>query len=74
MLCGWFVIIGSHTPPLFSVNRSRTPWVIVATHRPLYNSEQYQSDFDVSIGMRKEFEILLRRYQVRTYLRFFKRM
>ena len=52
---------------LKGVNRSLTPWVVVASHRPIYNSEKYDSDFETSLGMRAEFEYLLLEYSVDLY-------
>ncbi|KAL7580854.1 hypothetical protein ACA910_001127 [Epithemia clementina (nom. ined.)] len=47
-----------------SLNRSVTPWVIVETHRPLYESERFWDQNAVGIGMRYEIEDLLFDYQV----------
>ncbi|XP_064391303.1 uncharacterized protein LOC135339110 [Halichondria panicea] len=44
---------------LESVDRETTPWLIVTGHRPLYNSEDYQDDFNVSLHLRKDIEDLL---------------
>jgi hypothetical protein len=54
---------------LQSVDRTRTPWLIVAGHRPLYTSENCSddpsaSDFYVSLEMQKAFEDLLYQYKV----------
>lgn len=50
---------------LRSVNRLRTPWVIVEIHRPLYNSFNLPDGQNaVGIAMREEFELLLREYSV----------
>lgn len=49
---------------LRSVNRTRTPWVILESHRPLYNAEAEWEQNAVGIGMRLEFEDLLRDYNV----------
>ena len=44
---------------LAAVDRSVTPWVIVELHRPMYNNEAYESDYDVAVGIQAEFEDLL---------------
>jgi hypothetical protein len=49
---------------LRNVNRTRTPWVILESHRPLYNSEDLWEQNAVGIGMRHEIEDLLRDYSV----------
>lgn len=49
---------------LKSVNRTETPWILVEMHRPMYNNEAFQSDYDVSVGMQGEFEQLLIDYNV----------
>jgi acid phosphatase type 7 len=49
---------------LAMVDRSVTPWVIVETHRPLYEGEVAWDQNAVGIGMRREMEDLLRAYQV----------
>jgi hypothetical protein len=41
---------------LSRVDRSRTPWLLVELHRPMYNNEKYKSDYDVAVGMQGEFE------------------
>ena len=33
---------------LKKVNRSKTPWITLNGHRPMYNSEMYPGDFEVS--------------------------
>lgn len=43
---------------LASVDRDVTPWVIVSVHRPLYNSEQYASDYEVAINLKANLEPL----------------
>ena len=53
---------------LGNVNRTLTPWLIVESHRPMYHSEAYWLDNDVSIGMRYEFEDLLHQYKVDVFL------
>jgi len=49
---------------LYSVNRTKTPWLIVESHRPFYNGEDYPDQTAVSIGMRYEIENLLKDYRV----------
>jgi Calcineurin-like phosphoesterase/Purple acid Phosphatase, N-terminal domain len=49
---------------LASVNRSLTPWLIVETHRPLYEAETKWADNGVGIAFRFFFEDLLFQYQV----------
>lgn len=44
---------------LAAVNRTATPWVFVAIHRPLYESEAYSGDWEVSLGLRAIMEPLL---------------
>ncbi len=53
---------------LASVDRSRTPWVIVAGHRPVYTSEDYPDDYRVSLHMQSSFEGLLHTYGVDFYI------
>jgi hypothetical protein len=49
---------------LASVNRTVTPWLIVETHRPLYEGEASWDQNAVGIAMRYEIEDLLRSFQV----------
>ncbi len=49
---------------LESVDRETTPWLIVTGHRPLYNSVDYQDDFNVSLYLRKDIEELLYTHSV----------
>jgi len=49
---------------LASVNRQVTPWVVLAGHRPMYTSEDYPGDYNVSLGMQAAFEDLINQYQV----------
>ena len=49
---------------LSSVDRRKTPWLIVVGHRPMYNSEKYFMDHQVAIHMQKFFEPLLQKYKV----------
>ena len=39
------------------VNRTETPWLIVESHRPMYMSEEFWSQNNVSVAMRHEFEV-----------------
>ena len=49
---------------LASVDRTRTPWVIVGGHRPMYTSENYPSDYQVSLYIQQHLEPLFHRYSV----------
>ena len=49
---------------LKSVDRSRTPWLILATHRPLYTSQRIPPDYKVSIHLREELEPLFHETKV----------
>jgi hypothetical protein len=49
---------------LARVDRAVTPWVIVETHRPLYNAEASWENNKVGIAMRREIEDLLVEYDV----------
>lgn len=49
---------------LANVNRTKTPWVIVESHRPFYEGEAIWAQNSVGIGMRFEAEDLLRDYEV----------
>lgn len=49
---------------LMNVDRKKTPWLFIGIHRPLYETEQYQSDYDVAIGLRNIIEPLLIQYNV----------
>ena len=49
---------------LKSVDRSRTPWLILATHRPLYTSQQIPSDHKVSTHLRQILEPLFHEAKV----------
>jgi len=44
---------------LINVNRSITPWLIFNGHRPMYTSENYMDDYNVSLHMQSLFEDLL---------------
>ena len=52
------------THDLSSVQRSRTPWVVVELHRPLYEGEAMWDQNAVGVAMRYEMEDLLHEYQV----------
>lgn len=49
---------------LRSVNRKVYPWVIVTTHRPMYTSENYAGDYEVSVYMQQYLESLFLQYRV----------
>lgn len=49
---------------LASVDRSRTPWLVVEVHRPMYNNEMYASDYKVAENLQVLFEDLLVQYDV----------
>lgn len=49
---------------LKSVNRTLTPWVVTAGHRPMYTSQIESSDYIIAVGMQKAFENLLVEYNV----------
>jgi hypothetical protein len=50
---------------LRSLNRKRTPWVIIEIHRPLYNSFNLPDGQNaVGMAMREEIELLLMEYSV----------
>eukprot|EP00933_Yihiella_yeosuensis_P038842 TRINITY_DN32780_c0_g1_i1.p1 TRINITY_DN32780_c0_g1~~TRINITY_DN32780_c0_g1_i1.p1 ORF type:complete len:693 (+),score=73.04 TRINITY_DN32780_c0_g1_i1:46-2124(+) len=53
---------------LKKVDRERTPWVIVTSHRPAYNSEDYQEDYNVSLKMSEFLDPILARYKVNLFL------
>ena len=53
---------------LRSVDRTETPFVIVTAHRPMYNSEDYKSDYEVSLHLRSAIEPLLDAYSVDVFL------
>eukprot|EP00045_Choanoeca_perplexa_P008355 m.77324 g.77324 ORF g.77324 m.77324 type:complete len:690 (-) comp14462_c0_seq1:72-2141(-) len=44
---------------LNTVDRSKTPWVVLMAHRPMYSSETYLGDYEVAVGMQHEFEDLI---------------
>lgn len=49
---------------LGKVDRSRTPWVVVELHRPMYNSEQYDDDLLVAQNLQRLLEDLLVQHDV----------
>ncbi len=53
---------------LSSTNRTKTPWVLVESHRPMYNNEDIPANTRVGIAMRKEFEHLLYQYNVDLFI------
>lgn len=46
------------------VDRSITPWIILAGHRPMYCSGNYPSDYQVSLYMQQALEDLFHKYKV----------
>jgi len=53
---------------LLAIDRTKTPWVIVESHRPMYMIEDVPSNTLVGIHMRKDFESLLYQHNVDLYL------
>ena len=54
---------------LEKVDRSVTPWVLVATHRMMYTTQMdEEADFRVSLGMRQHLEPLLVKHRVNMML------
>lgn len=49
---------------LRSVDREKTPWLVVELHRPMYFNEALWGQLATGIGMRVEFEDLLAHYNV----------
>ena len=50
---------------LASADRSRTPWVVVTSHRPIYSTQECETeDYVVSLHMREHLDDLLYKYQV----------
>lgn len=49
---------------LARVDRNATPWLFVAIHRPLYETEAYAPDYSVAKGLRTILEPLLLAYHV----------
>jgi len=53
---------------LASVDRTKTPWVIVTAHRPAYNSEEYLSDYYVATNMSAILDRVLVKNKVNMFL------
>lgn len=53
---------------LKNVDRSVTPWVIIECHRPLYQSQFLPPEYVTQVFMRKEFEKVLKKYNVDLFL------
>ena len=49
---------------LKSVDRTKTPWVMIGAHRAMYSSQKISSDLRTSFGMQMAFEDLLYKYHV----------
>jgi len=49
---------------LNAVDRSVTPWLVLAGHRPMYTSEDYQADYTVSVYMQAAFEDVIHQFGV----------
>ena len=50
---------------LAAVNRSRTPWIVVTSHRPIYTTQMCElGDYVVSRFMREALDSLFEKYQV----------
>ena len=49
---------------LASVDRTVTPWIILAGHRPMYCSIDFPSDFQVSLYMQEALEELFHKFRV----------
>jgi hypothetical protein len=49
---------------LTSVDRSRTPWLVLATHRPMYTSQRIPPDYKVSTHLRQVLEPLFHETKV----------
>ncbi|TMW64568.1 hypothetical protein Poli38472_011448 [Pythium oligandrum] len=47
-----------------NVNRTKTPWLLVHIHRPLYCSENYKSDYQVSHLLRKRLDSIFMKHHV----------
>merc|ERR1712000_324443 len=41
---------------LGATDRTITPFIVVTSHRPMYNSENYASDYEVSLHLREALE------------------
>jgi hypothetical protein len=54
---------------LAAVDRSRTPWVVVTSHRPIYSTVECESgSFEISSYMKQALDPLLEKYQVNLVL------
>jgi hypothetical protein len=53
---------------LQSVNRTKTPWLVIESHRPLYEGQTDWVNNAVGVAMRYEIEDLLYEYQVDLFL------
>jgi len=53
---------------LSHVNRSRTPWLVVESHRPMYESEAFYDQAAVCVGIRYQIEDLLHKMGVDLFL------
>lgn len=53
---------------LDQIDRHKHPWVIVTSHRPAYESENYEGDWQVGQRMAHELDSLLLKYQVNLFL------
>jgi len=52
------------TQDLAKVDRTRTPWLVVELHRPMYNNENYSGDYNVAVAFQAAFEDVLVEYNV----------
>ena len=54
---------------LKSVDRAKTNWIIISTHRMMYTAQLLEvGDYKVSLGLRENLEPLLRKYKVNLFL------
>ena len=49
---------------LRAVDKTVTPWIVVAGHRPMYCSEDYPADYEITLHMQQALEDLLHEYRV----------
>ncbi len=49
---------------LASVDRTKTPWLLIGSHRPMYTSENYESDYQVSLYFQAAMETLWAQYKI----------